>query len=313
MSLSSKKNILIIAMIILTLVALGCSKEVEGVVAMVNDQAISQEIFDEEFQILRESRIRQLGEDALTRIGPDGRTLEIELKQILLETLIVENLIIQDALLNNISVEDQEVDNRIDDLIVSLGGETAFEEFLESNGMSREYFIDFTKNDLLFSKHKNNFISNIIIDKEVAEEYFNENKEDVTILRASHILVVNEEDGIKILEALENGEDFAELALTESMDSRSAIDGGDLGYFTRGEYTAVQEFEKAVFDLEVGEISDLIKTEVGYHIIRLNERKDSFEELEDEIMELLKNQEYTKYIEELENKAEIKVYMDIDS
>lgn len=299
-------------MLILAIGISGCSKSVEeGIVARVNDEAISQEEFDVEFEIYRDSYERQLGEDALTRVEPDGRTLETVIKQGVLDTLIVERIIKQDSIAKNITVTDEELNERMDELIDSLGGETEFDSFLESNSMTREYFTNYTRNDILFNKHSEDFINNIDISDEDGKDFFNENKEDLIVLKASHILLSSEEDGNRVLKALKDGESFEDLAIRESKDSTSAVNGGDLGYIVKGKYAAVPEFDKAVFGLEVGEISDLIKTEVGYHIIRLDDRRDTFEELKDEIADLLKNQEYAKYVKDLEEKGKVVIYMDV--
>lgn len=298
-------------MLIFAIALSGCAKDVEGVVARVNDEDISQEEFDLEFEIYKETYERQLGEGALTRVEPDGRTLEMEIKEMLLDTLIVERLIMQDSIAKDITVSDEEVTERLDELIVSLGGQEQFNEFLGLNAMTKEYFTNYTKNDILFNKHSEEFISKVEIDHKEAEIFFNENKEDLIVLRASQILLSREEDGNRVLEALRNGEDFEDLVITESKDSTSAVNGGDLGYIVKGKYKAVPEFEKALFELEVGEISDLIKTEVGFHIIRLDDRRDNFEELKDEISDLIKNQQYASYVKELEEKAKIIIYMDI--
>lgn len=298
-------------MLIFAIALSGCANKVEGVVARVNDDDITQEEFDVEFQIYKETYERQLGEGALTRVEPDGRTLEMEIKERLLDTLIVERLIMQDSIAKDITVTDEEVDKKLEDLINSLGGEEQFNEFLESNSMTREYFTNYTKNDILFNKHSEEFTNSVEIDDDEAEEFFSENKEDLIVLKASHILLSTEEDGNRVLKALNEGESFEDLVIKESKDSTSAVNGGDLGYIVKGKYAAVPEFEKAVFDMEVGELSQLVKTEVGFHIIRLDERRDTFEELKDEILGLLKNQEYANYIKELEEKGKITIYMDI--
>ncbi|NLY44470.1 MAG: hypothetical protein GX053_00515 [Tissierella sp.] len=312
MNIFFRRKILIISLILVFAMGLsGCANDVEGVVARVNDEDITQEEFDVEFEIYKKTYERQLGEGALTRVEPDGGTLETEIKEMLLDTLIAERLIKQDSVAKEISVTDEEVNERLEDLIDSLGGEEQFAEFLESNSMTREYFTSYTKNDILFNKHSEHFINNVEIDAKEAEDFFNENKEDLIVLKASHILLSTEEDGNRVLQALENGESFEDLVIIESKDSTSAVNGGDLGYIVKGKYAAVPEFEKTIFELEVGEISNLVKTDVGFHIIRLDERKDSFEELKDEISGLLKNQEYANYVKELEEKAKITIYMDI--
>ena len=81
--------------------------------------------------------------------------------------------------------------------------------------------------------------------EEEAEEYFEENKEDLIVIRASHILVKTEEEGKEVLERLNQGEDFAKLAEELSADKSSGLFGGDLGYFGKG--SMIAEFEEAAF------------------------------------------------------------------
>lgn len=309
--LYTRKKVLILSLLVIFVIALSaCSKGPEGVVAMVNDEEISQEDFDMEFEIYKATYENQLGEGALSQTGDDGITLESHIKETIIDTLVIERIIMQDAMDKGISVTDEEVDKKIEDLLESLGGDEEFEKFLEANFLTEEYFTKYTKNDIFLEKHSDDHVNSIQIDDEEAEEFFNENKEQLVVLRASHILVDREEDGNRILALLEGGGNFEDLATEESQDSLSAVNGGDLGYIIRGRYAEVPEFEQALFDLKVGEISDLIETEVGFHIIRLDEKRDTFEGLVDEIKDLLKNQEYTKFVEELKDKAKIKIYLD---
>jgi parvulin-like peptidyl-prolyl isomerase len=156
-------------------------------------------------------------------------------------------------------------------------------------------------------------VSHILIDPKnyVSEtrtvEYYNEFKEDFKRpgdIRCRHILVkvgrnaTEEEDRKKreriesILQQLKAGADFAELAKKNS-DCPSAVRGGDLGFFGQG--VMAPEFEKVAFTLDVGEMSGIVKTEFGYHIIKCEEKKEpvqqEFWEVEDEIRELLSNEE----------------------
>ncbi|MHA1222916.1 MAG: peptidylprolyl isomerase [Candidatus Heimdallarchaeaceae archaeon] len=84
-------------------------------------------------------------------------------------------------------------------------------------------------------------------------------------VKASHILVKKHSEASRILDELRNGADFAELARKHSI-CPSSKKGGNLGFFTRGQM--VKEFEKAAFSLAKGEISEVVKTEFGYHIIK---------------------------------------------
>ncbi len=85
-------------------------------------------------------------------------------------------------------------------------------------------------------------------------------------IKCTHILVEKQSQALAILDRLKKGEKFAELAKELSLDTGSGKRGGDLGYFGRGRM--VKPFENAAFKLSIGEISEPIKTEFGYHIIK---------------------------------------------
>jgi len=85
-------------------------------------------------------------------------------------------------------------------------------------------------------------------------------------IKCSHILVQKQSEAIAILDKIRQGEKFGKLARELSIDSGSAKRDGNLGYFSRGKM--VKEFETAAFNLEVGEISEPVKTQYGYHIIK---------------------------------------------
>jgi peptidyl-prolyl cis-trans isomerase C len=152
------------------------------------------------------------------------------------------------------------------------------------------------------------FLSQILREKdEVTEEeakrYYDEHKEEFFMnesIRVRHIVVRTLEEAKEIKKRLEQGEDFVELAKRYSI-SPSGKWGGDLGYIQRGQVG--KEFEKAAFSLKrPGEISDIVKTTFGYHIIRLEDRKPprqlSFEEVRDKIIQKLKEQKKQKALED---------------
>jgi len=85
-------------------------------------------------------------------------------------------------------------------------------------------------------------------------------------IKCSHILVTKQSEALAILERIKNGEKFGKLAKELSIDSGSAKKDGSLGYFTKGRM--VKPFEDAAFKLQIGEISQPVKTEFGYHIIK---------------------------------------------
>lgn len=119
--------------------------------------------------------------------------------------------------------------------------------------------------------------------------------------RAKHILLSDEETALDLLAKLKSGSDFDTLAKDYSEDSDSKENGGDLGFFVKG--VMIEEIEDVAFSLNVGDISDVIKTEFGYHIIKLtdilNEKTKSFIEVKKDIEDIYKNNEAAKKLIEI--------------
>jgi len=112
-----------------------------------------------------------------------------------------------------------------------------------------------------------------VTDQDV-KDYYEKHKEDfapVSQIRMSLILVKTEEEAKKILERLNKGEDFAKVAKKSSINLSSAKNGGDLGYLSRGQMTP--ELEAAAVRLKTGEISEPLKTQSGYQIIKVTDKK----------------------------------------
>jgi peptidyl-prolyl cis-trans isomerase C len=140
------------------------------------------------------------------------------------------------------------------------------------------------------------------ITDEQAKAYYDEhpNLYSTTQIRASHILVKDEETAKQVLAELrERPERFAELASEKSTDATSAKRGGDLGMFGQGRM--VVEFERAAFSLQPGELSDVVKTQYGYHVIMVTERKEGerkpFEQVKEQIRATLRNQGLQSQVE----------------
>ena len=121
---------------------------------------------------------------------------------------------------------------------------------------------------------------------------------------ARHILVATEEEANAVLDRLNAGEDFGVIAAEVSIDTSNSATGGDLGWFTKGQM--VVEFETVAFSLEIGEISEPVATEFGYHIIQVLGHETR--ELTDEQLDNFKNVAYAKFIEEAKAEMTIKKF-----
>jgi foldase protein PrsA len=232
-----------------------------------------------------------------------------------LEALITNKVIEMESEKEKVKVTGNEIDEELTKLQESYGGEEGFASALEQNNVSIEQVREDIEYYLLAEKM---IEPSIKITEEELKTYFEENKESFDQkeqVKASHILVEDETTAKKVKEALDNGKDFAELAQEYSTDTSNAAAGGDLGYFAKGDMT--EEFEKAAFNLGVDEISEPVKTEFGYHIIKVSDKKAAkaavYENHEDEIKELLMDEkiqaEYPNWLEDKKTDYKINKYI----
>jgi peptidyl-prolyl cis-trans isomerase C len=126
-------------------------------------------------------------------------------------------------------------------------------------------------------------------------------------VRARHILVPTEDEAKAILVELKKGTDFAELAKQKSKDPGAAAEGGDLGYFTKAQM--VPEFAEVAFKLDKGQVSDPVKTQFGWHIIKVEDKRTkpvpSFDEVKDQVSSYVERKAQAEYIANLRKDAKI--------
>jgi peptidyl-prolyl cis-trans isomerase C len=157
--------------------------------------------------------------------------------------------------------------------------------------------------------------SRVTVDAEEIAEFYRENQDEFDRppqVRARQIVVSNETEGEKILALLRQGGSFEELAAQVSL-SPDSEQGGDLGYFARGEMPP--EFDAVVFTLPVGKISDLVKSEYGYHIFRVEERRAavrlSLADVREQVLERVRMEKeersYQEWLQDLRGRAAIEV------
>ncbi|KEF36704.1 parvulin-like peptidyl-prolyl isomerase [Schinkia azotoformans MEV2011] len=194
--------------------------------------------------------------------------------------MVLYEMVLTKVLEDKYPVSDKEVDAELAKLKEQYGAQ--FQMFLASNGVQDENaFKDTLRLQLIQDKALSTYID--IPENELKKKY-DEMKPE---LKASHILIKDEKTAKDVLQKVKAGEDFAKLAEEYSEDPGSAANGGDLGYFGTGVMT--KPFEEAAYALKVGEISDLVKSEFGYHIIKLTDIKEvkPFDEMKDEIRKQL--------------------------
>ena len=186
---------------------------------------------------------------------------------------VLQNLVYEKVLSDKYETTDEELDKELESFKEQVGDQ--YDLYVAQYG-NEAALKDALKLNLLQKKA-------LTEDIEVTDEEIKEYYDNLGQVQARHILVEDEATAKEVKKKLDEGADFAELATEYSKDEGSAANGGDLGWFGKGDM--VPEFEKAAFSLKKGEISDPVKSEHGYHIIEVTdvEEVEPLEEIKDEV------------------------------
>ena len=291
-------------------------------IAVVNGVIISQGEFDRELDFF------------VRRAAPEGQQLPelqlVKIKNDVLESLIDREVLFQESQKKGIEVKADEISDQLKKIKQRYPDETQFAEMLKGIGL--------TESDVQ-TQIKRGMAIQQLIDKEVGDkvkisdeeskQYYDTHPEffkQPEQVNASHILIKVDENASEAQKAearkkiqevqqkLQKGEDFATLAKTYS-EGPSAPQGGNLGYFRRGQM--VKPFEDTAFKLKPGETSDIVETRFGYHLIKVIDKQPektlAYAEIKDRLNELLKKQkletEVDVYIDNLRKDAKIEKFL----
>lgn len=205
---------------------------------------------------------------------------------------VLKEMITRQILENKMDVNSKdefaELDKEIEDMRDQLGNQ--FDELIKQQGFKTTEDYRYV---LYLSKLEYNFAtSDIEVTEDDIREYYERLQEEI---HARHILVKEKETAEEIIERYNNGEEFAALAEEYGTDG-TAKNGGTLGYFTAGKM--VKPFEDAVYALEVGEISEPVQTDFGWHVIFVEDRRENETEIGefDEVKDYLRDQLLSRQI-----------------
>jgi peptidyl-prolyl cis-trans isomerase C len=245
-----------------------------------------------------------------------------------LDRLITYTVLKQEARARNISVPDADVEEQMKQMRSQFQSEEAFQTALAARGMSVERLRTDARDDMGIKKMLDTEVASapVATDAEV-HEFYEKNPEKFKreeAVRASHILIKVDQTADesakkkaraaidRILKRARAEEDFAQLAKAHS-DDGSAAQGGDLNYFARGQM--VPAFDQAAFALQPGQISEVVTTQFGYHIIKVIDRRASatvpLEEVSDRVKQFLTEQKKQEradaFVARLKQKSKIEV------
>jgi peptidyl-prolyl cis-trans isomerase SurA len=266
----------------------------DRVVAKVNSEIITLSSIEGRANTLKEKHRNE-----------DGNYDENQILREALEFLIDDTLKLQQGKKMGFEVDDITVDAAIKDIERKNSledGQLAF--MLEADGKSLETYKNVIRDRILVSKiTRFEMGSRVAVSERKIAKYYHDNQKEFwepSQVRVKHILLLFEKDASekirkeknkqvkKILSELKEGKDFAEAAKEYSEDVSASL-GGDVGFVKKGQM--VPEFEKAVYRLKEGEISDVVETEYGYHIIKAEEiqkgRTIPFKDVKDKIKNIL--------------------------
>lgn len=232
-----------------------------------------------------------------------------------LDALIVEKIVDSEIEKKDIKITDEDIQAEIDEMKEYYGGEEQFTMALAQAGLTEEDM----KTDINMNLRLKALVDPYMdISDDDMKAYFEENKDEFgeqEQVKASHILVEDKALAKELKAKIDEGADFAELAKENSTDPGSKDSGGELGFFGKGQM--VPEFEAAAFSMKAGEISKPVQTSNGFHIIKVEEKKeakeatfeDSKEEIKDIVAEEQMGEAYQQWYQEKIDEYEIKNYL----
>ena len=287
------------------------------VIARVNGEDVKKEDFDRIIHTM-EGRAGQ-------PIPPDRRD---EILRGAIDQLVVYTLLSQESRHRGIKVADAEIDAKMGQLKSQFPTQDAFDKALKERGMTLDSLRKDARVDLSVTKLMEAETAALPGPSDLeAKDFYEKNpdrfKQDESV-RASHILIRVDEKADaaakkkaraeidSVLKQAKAGADFAKLAQEHSQDG-SAAQGGDLNYFSKGQM--VPEFDKVAFELKPGQLSGVVTTQFGYHVIKVVDHKPGrvvpFEESTQQIKQFLteqkKQQHSDAFIEGLKKKSKIEV------
>lgn len=227
----------------------------------------------------------------------------IEIKKKILEQLIDREVLAQHSKTFTYKGIENDVNKKLDELKSGFKTDKEYKDALQKNNLTENELKEKIKKNILVKKQLDSYKSKITVSEQEKKDFYNKNKDKFVIkdsVHVKHIVLLtgdkrSDEEAKKLIDKiyseLQKGANFEDLAKKYSEDG-SAKMGGDLGYITRGK--VVPEFEKVAFETEVGKISKPFKSQFGYHILKVVDKKKgkklSYDEVKDQITKILSDQ-----------------------
>jgi peptidyl-prolyl cis-trans isomerase C len=289
-------------------------------VAVVNGEKITKKSLDQKLAYVQ------------SRYASQGRRLQpqqlADVQKDIVERMVEKELLYQESKDLGITIEDEKVKGRLQQFQDKFPNKEKYQQQLDQLGYTEEMIRrEIRENMAIQQLIEQEIASGIEVTDEDLQSYYDDNADQFTTpakVKARHILVKTDkqadaadtEAAREKIEAIQKrvaeGEEFAEVAKEES-ECPSSDKGGDLGFFSKGRM--VPPFEDAAFSMEPGEVSDIVETRFGYHLIKVEDKKEasqkSYEEVKENLRKQLENEKVKEaigeYVAKLREDAEIEM------
>jgi peptidyl-prolyl cis-trans isomerase C len=269
------------------------------------------------------------------RMNAQGRPIAPEqmgrVRTELLNDLVNRELLYQESQKQGIKVSTEDVEKDLKALKERYPDPKQYEMILENMNMTEQQLKEqFARRSSIRALVDKQIASKVQVTEKEAKAFYENNPnffEKPEQVRASHILIKVESDAseqqkaearkklLDIKKKVDSGDDFSELAKTHS-EGPSNVKGGDLGYFSKGQM--VPPFEQKAFSMKPNEVSDIVETQFGYHLIKVVDHKDAeklaYDEVEQKIITNLRNQQIQQklmaYLDDLRKAATIETFVE---
>ena len=306
------------------------------VLAKVGDEKITKGDIDKELKQYIDALKQQYGDDYES--NEQIKQQLVQYKKQALNKLVTQKILLQEATTLNLKPSDDELDKKVNDTIDQYkdqySGEGQFEKLLEQVGLTEDQFKELIRNQNIMQAVQEDIIKDVTVSDDDIQIYYDENKDSEFTESAgaivAHILVAdkNDDGSIDFDKSLEKanelkakidaGADFAEVAKESSVDTGTAVNGGSLGFVEYNSTQYVTEFMDGFKGLKEGEVSEPVKSDYGYHIIKATGLKDAvvkpLDDVKDEIKSKIEQQKqgeaFDAKIEEWKKSIKVKTYED---
>lgn len=332
-----KKVVAAMAISIFGISAVGCKmieKTPEAIakttVAKVGDKKITRGQLDNNFQtvLLGKQLEQQYGEKYAE--NSEAKEMLREQKKQILDQMTMEEALIQEAEKLKIIPKEEELNKEIDKKIADyrkeqkLEDDKKYEEMLKENGLTKESFKEIFRKNIIIEKLHDELMKSVKVEDKEIEDYYNKFKdrypvkaEETTKIHIAHILVPTEEEAKEIKTKIDKGEDFAKLAKEHGTDG-TKDKGGDLGTVPVVNSGFDEDFMDGAMQLKNGEISSPVKTQFGYHIIKMIKREEKpvkpltemKDQIKNDLLDKKKNDLWSDKLKKIKDKAKINIYED---